>query len=136
MNRLLDILLVRFAIVGVTIAAIYVLGYLLFVQLGLPRFWANGMAFAVAVTSQYVGQTVFTFRRKLGEIDQVFRFGVMIGAGFVTSALITSWAAPLFGAPDALAATVVAFVLPVQNFILMKLWVYAKPLTCESAQDV
>lgn len=115
----------RFAIVGVTIAALYVLGYTGFLALGLGQATANALAFGTAVAVQYVLQTAWTFRRPLGMPDQMLRFGCTIAAGFVVSALITGAVGPLLGWADWLSAAMVSVVLPVQNFIVFRLWVYA-----------
>lgn len=117
--------ILRFSIVGVTIAALYVLGYTAFLALGLGQATANAVAFGTAVAVQYVLQTAWTFRRPLGMPDQMLRFGCTIAVGFVVSALITGAVGPLLGWADWLSAAVVAVVLPVQNFIIFRLWVYA-----------
>lgn len=117
--------LLRFALVGIAVAALYVTLYLAFQRFGLGRGTANLAAFGLAVLVQYVAQARFTYRKPLAHAAQVLRFAVMIGAGLLTSALITSGLAPSIGISDALAAVLVAFVLPVQNFILMTLWVFS-----------
>lgn len=129
MTRLLDIILVRFAIVGVTIAAIYVLVYVALLRLGTPGLWANGLAFAIAVAAQYAAQTLFTFRTDLANPQQAMRFAAMIGTGLVTSTMLTQWIAPAMGLPGMVAAIIVTIILPVQNYILMKAWVYTDPST-------
>ncbi|UWR95397.1 GtrA family protein [Phaeobacter inhibens] len=117
--------LIRFAIVGVSVAAIYVLLFLGFLQIGLAAGVANALAFGLAVLVQYVGQTVWTFRQRLGQPDQVLRFGCTVGLGFVTSALLTGVIGPMLGWPEWLAATTAAVWLPVQNYLFFKIWVYA-----------
>ncbi|MEO5619445.1 MAG: GtrA family protein [Cypionkella sp.] len=115
----------RFALVGIAVAALYVALYLAFQRLGLGRGAANLLAFGLAVLAQYVAQARFTYRKPLAHGAQILRFAVMIGAGLATSALITSVFAPGIGFSDALAAVLVACVLPLQNFILMTLWVFS-----------
>ncbi|GGH34169.1 Putative flippase GtrA (transmembrane translocase of bactoprenol-linked glucose) [Cribrihabitans marinus] len=122
--------LLRFALVGAAVALAYVALYLLFLQAGMGRGWANALAFGLAVAGQYVGQTLFTFRRRLIAPRQAMRFAVMIGLGLASSAAITGGLAPAFGLPDLAAAIAVTVILPVQNYILMKAWVYAAPATC------
>ncbi|ATG36654.1 putative polysaccharide biosynthesis protein [Phaeobacter piscinae] len=117
--------LIRFAFVGALVAAIYVLLFLGFLQLGFMAGVANALAFALAVLVQYVGQTVWTFRQRLGQPDQALRFGCTIGLGFVTSGLLTSGIGPMLGWPDWLAASIAAVWLPVQNYLFFKIWVYA-----------
>ncbi|UWR87739.1 GtrA family protein [Phaeobacter inhibens] len=117
--------LIRFAIVGVSVAAIYVFLFLGFLHIGLAAGLANALAFGLAVLAQYVGQTVWTFRQKLGQPDQALRFGYTVGLGFVTSALLTGVIGPMLGWPEWLAATTAAVWLPVQNYLFFKIWVYA-----------
>ena len=57
----------------------------------------------------------------------MIRFGLMITGGAVTSSLITGVAAPYFTLPPWAAAVIVTLALPVQNFLFMSLWVFAKP---------
>ncbi len=118
-------IIARYAITGVTVAALYVLLYMGFQALGMARMPANAMAFGIAVAAQYLGQARFTYNRPIADPLQITRFGSMIGAGFVTSALITSFIAPKLGLADSVSAVAVALVLPVQNFIFMTLWVFS-----------
>lgn len=115
----------RFALIGGLVALSYLLLYLGFLALDLPRGLANALAFASAICLQYVGQAGFTFRKRLLNNAQMARFGVMVTLGFVTSAVITVWLAPGLGLPDWAAAATVTVVLPVQNYIIMSAWVFA-----------
>ncbi len=119
----------RFALVGVLIAALYVLLYLAFLHIGMPQGRANAIAFAVAVSVQYAGQARFTFDRQLADPAQMLRFGVMTGCGFATSALVTGLIAPTLALDNWIAAVAVTLILPVQNFTLMALWVFSNPAT-------
>lgn len=116
----------RFAVVGASVAAIYILLYLGLQAQGLARPVANIAAFLFAVAVQYVGQTLFTFRRRLAVPAQMSRFIGMILLGLLVSALITGRLGPALGWPDWLAAAVVTVVLPVQNYLILKIWVYSE----------
>jgi putative flippase GtrA len=118
----------RFALVGVSIAALYVLLYLLFLQIGIHQGGANAMAFVIAVAVQYAGQARFTFAKQLADPAQILRFGAMTGGGFVTSALLTGYIAPALALDNWIAAVAVTLILPVQNYLLMTLWVFTKPV--------
>lgn len=117
-------LVIRFAIVGLGVAGLYLGLYLLVLELGFARALANGASFGIAVSVQYVAQTRWTFRRSLAAPDQILRFAVAIGLGFVTSMILTAGLAPMLGWPDAWAPIAVMLVLPVQNFVIFRLWVY------------
>lgn len=117
--------ILRFGAIGVAVAGVYVLLYLALQGLGMPRVGANALAFGVAILVQYAGQARFTFGRRMADSAQIARFGVMIALGFVTSAVITGVIAPQMGLADWLGAVAVTLILPVQNFVLMTLWVFS-----------
>jgi putative flippase GtrA len=100
--------LIRFAIVGVTVAALYVMLYVGFLSLGLAIWAANALAFGIAVLVQYVGQTAWTFRHQLAEPGQALRFCITIGLGFVTSAILTGLVGSALDWPSWLAAGIAA----------------------------
>lgn len=108
-------------------AICYIGLYLALIAIGMPKFAANGVAFFLAILFQYAAQAAFTFQRPLGQKTQMVRFAVMVSLGFVTSAIITGPVAVALGLPDWQAALAVTILLPVQNFFLMKLWVFAAP---------
>ncbi len=116
--------LLRFGVVGVTVAALYVLLYAALKTVTVQPI-ANAVAFLIAVAVQYVGQTVFTFRRPLGAPAQIGRFIAMISAGLVMSAILTGAVGPALGWVDWVAAAAVTVILPAQNYLFMKLWVYS-----------
>lgn len=118
--------LLRFALVGSAAAFVYLVGYIGLMALGLTQIIANALAFLSAVTTQYVGHTLFTFRAPLRDRAQAIRFIAMILCGLVTAALITGTAAAALDLPDWLAALTVTLVLPVQNYAFMILWVFTK----------
>lgn len=121
--------LCSFALVGGTTAGVYVTLYLILLHAGLLQEFANALAFGCAVILQYVGQARLTFRKQINSPKQMMRFGLMITGGAVTSSLITGVAAPYFTLPPWAAAVIVTLALPVQNFLFMNLWVFAKPNT-------
>ncbi|WP_370400222.1 GtrA family protein [Sulfitobacter sp. JB4-11] len=117
----------RFALVGIVVAATYVALYLLFMAVGLTQSLSNAGAFLLAVALQYVGQAGFTFGAKLSDAPQATRFGLMICCGLITSALITGVFGPGIGLPNWLSAVVVTVVLPFQNYLIMTRWVFLTP---------
>ncbi len=117
---------IRFAMVGIGVAVIYVLLYLAFLELGINQVTANIVAFLLAVVVQYLGQTVFTFHKPLGLPDQIIRFICIIGLGLLVSALITGFLGPSLGWPNWISAALVTIILPVQNFLFFKIWVFTE----------
>lgn len=118
----------RFAIVGLAVAAFYVVAYSALVNTGLSNVIANVVAFMSAIVIQYIGQTRWTFRKPLKVRRQWLRFGTMISVGLIYSTLITNYVAQALGWPSWVAAAVVAASLPVINFLVMRFWVYTKPI--------
>lgn len=117
--------IIRFAVVGVTVAVFYFVLYLTFLSFGLPQLKANLMAFLFAIILQYVGQTMWTFRRPLAVPDQIGRFLITISLGLLVSSLITSALGPALGWENWLSAGIVTVVLPVQNYLFFKIWVFS-----------
>ncbi|MEO1140493.1 MAG: GtrA family protein [Pseudomonadota bacterium] len=114
----------RFALVGLIVAGLYVVLYLLLLDLGMGKPLANTVAFLIAVTVQYVGQAAFTFEARLKDSHQILRFMAMIGLGLFTSTAITALVGPMLGLADWIAAITVTVVLPLQNYVLMRHWVF------------
>lgn len=124
MRQLLDRSIVRFAIVGASVAGIYVLGYLVLLELGVAQPVANIAAFLFAVLVQYFAQTIWTFRKSVKQPRQAARFVVTITLGILVSMVVTGRIGPMLGWADWLSAGVVATILPIQNYIIFKVWVY------------
>ncbi|MGR3804790.1 GtrA family protein [Marinibacterium profundimaris] len=116
--------LLRFALVGGTVAAFYVALFALLRAQGMAEGPANTIAFAAAICLQYVGQTRLTFRRPLAGLGQMSRFGLTVGLGYAVSLLVTGVIGPALGWADWQSAAVVAVLLPLQNFTIFRLWVY------------
>jgi len=125
-NRLSQRTFLRFAVVGTGVAALYFLGYLTLLSLGLAVPLANFLAFVLAVLVQYVGQTAWTFRRPLALPDQISRFAFTISIGLLVSALITGTLGPGLGWSNWISAAVVTVVLPVQNYLFFRIWVFSE----------
>jgi putative flippase GtrA len=121
--------IICFALIGVGIAALYLVLYVSFLHAGLVQGGANALAFGIAVTVQYAAQARFTFHRPLNDRRQILRFGLMIIFGFLTSALITGSIASHFMLAPWSAAIAVTLIIPVQNYLLMSLWIFSNPST-------
>lgn len=134
MRQLLDRSIVRFAIVGASVAGIYVLGYLALLEFGLAQPVANISAFLFAVLIQYFAQTIWTFRKSVKQARQAARFVVTITLGILVSSLMTGRVGPMLGWADWVSAGVVATILPIQNYIVFKVWVY-RPSKSKSAKS-
>ncbi len=118
--------MLRFAVVGASVAAFYVLMYLQLQAIGFGLPLVNALAFVMAVSGQYVAQTTWTFRRPLALPRQISRFVVTISFGLVVSALITGGLGPMLGWADWVSAALVTVVLPVQNYLFFRNWVFSE----------
>ena len=116
--------LIRFGVIGILVAAVYVVLYTAFFHAGLTPFISNSMAFSTAVCVQYLGQTLWTFQRQLWERKQILRFLSTIIVGMFYSTIIVSYVAQAADWRPWFAAGFVAVTLPILNYIAFRLWVY------------
>ncbi|WP_170769552.1 GtrA family protein [Ruegeria lacuscaerulensis] len=114
----------RFAVVGTGVAVYYFLTYLGLLRLVGSPWIANALAFGTAILIQYIGQSVWTFGKPVMAPAQFGRFLCMIGIGLVVSSTITGVLGPRFGLSQPVTAGLVVIVLPVINFVILRLWVY------------
>jgi putative flippase GtrA len=115
----------RFGVVGATVAVVYIALYLMLLAFGVARLEANLVAFLLAIVLQYLGQTLWTFRRPLAVPDQLGRFLFTISLGLVVSGLITGTLGPALGWANWVSAAIVTVVLPVQNYLFFRNWVFS-----------
>ncbi|WP_170760236.1 GtrA family protein [Ruegeria lacuscaerulensis] len=116
--------LFRFAIVGTGVAAYYMVTYLGLLYLLKSPWTANLLAFGTSILIQYVCQTAWTFGKPLAAPAQFGRFLCMIGLGLIVSSAITGFAGPRLGLSEPVSAALVVVVLPILNFVILRLWVY------------
>lgn len=117
--------IMRFGVVGATVALVYIVLYLMLLSFGVARLEANLVAFLLAIVLQYLGQTLWTFRRPLAVPDQLGRFLFTISLGLVVSGLITGTLGPALGWANWVSAAIVTVVLPVQNYLFFRNWVFS-----------
>jgi len=118
--------LLRFALVGLSVAGIYAAGYAGLRWGGLAPWAASALAFTIAVIWQYVAQGRFTFGVRTGVDHQAARFAATIGLGLVISTVLVGWVAPAAGLAEGAALVLVIVWLPIQNYLLFRLWVYRR----------
>lgn len=118
----------RFAIVGISVAVVYAGGFTVLHQLGLHPGISSVLAFSVAVSWQYFAQTLWTFRSSARDARQASRFATTIAMGFFVSTAITGLFGPLLGFSEWLSLGIVMVWLPVQNYLVFRLWVYRRSM--------
>lgn len=120
--------LVRFAFVGATTAAIFV------ILVSVAEWWDLSSvsvtigAYSAAITFQYLAHAKFTFRRRAGEPARLLRFLVINALGLGFSILMLDLAAPALSLPRAFASLLVVVILPVVNYLSFKLWAFRGPV--------
>lgn len=121
--------LFRFGVTGFVVALVYVTGYTALYHTSLTPIAANFIAYGVAVSVQYVMQTLWTFQRPLIDGAQSLRFLATIGLGLIYSSVLASMIGPALGWKPWVAAGLVAVTLPILNYISFRLWVF-RPEVC------
>ena len=91
----------------------------------LPAELVNALAFGASGVWSYIGHYHITFRSDAAHRSSILRFLVLAAIGYAVSSAIVKVNDRL-GLPRNLATVMVTFVLPVLNFVLMQLWVFAR----------
>ena len=87
----------RFGTIGPATAGVFyglVAGGSLF---SIESVWMTSVAYVAAITFQYFGHTLFTFRADVKSKRQIYRFLVVNFFGWVFSAVTVNWLGPLYG---------------------------------------
>lgn len=125
LSSLIDLQIFRFAIIGGITAGVYVAIYTLLITLGSISGWLSVViSYLLAISFQYVGHALFTFRRSVQSQSQFLRFAVLNGAGLCFALAITEIVTNVFSFQPFVAGIIVVVLLPVMNFVVMRIWVY------------
>ena len=115
----------RFGLVGGLSTVIYVvLSISGNAWTALPAELVNTIAYCCSGAWGYVGHYHITFRSDAAHKASIARFVVLFLSGFVVSSGIV-FVNQALGLPRQLGPLVATIVLPVMNFIIMQLWVFA-----------
>ena len=124
--RALGLKLGRFGLVGGISTLLYMGSATLGVRwAGLPVQAANTLAICISGTWGYIGHYYLTFRADTAHGAGVARFLALFALGYGVSSVIVYLNERLGLAPEIGSATV-SVVLPVMNFVVMQLWVFAR----------
>ncbi|HBH00112.1 MAG TPA: polysaccharide biosynthesis protein GtrA [Rhodobacteraceae bacterium] len=116
--------IVRFAIVGMGTAIIYIALFTGLAGIDTPTALANIAAFSIAIAFQYLGHSIWTFQNRFMSASSVYRFAMTIILGLGVSTLIVSVVGPSLNLSHFSSALIVQVVLPVINYILFRFWVF------------
>ena len=118
--------LVKFTVVGLSIAVFHYMSAVLMVdQGGIRPALANSLAFLAAAVLSYTLQTLWTFESRFTARNAI-RFVVVLLVGVGVSWGTSSVVAAL-GLPYRLGVIIVLFLIPALNFLLHHFWTYAEP---------
>jgi putative flippase GtrA len=118
--------LVKFTVVGLSIAVFHYMSAVLMVDHGGIRpALANSLAFLAAAALSYTLQTLWTFESRFTARNAI-RFVVVLLVGVGVSWGTSSAVAGL-GLPYRLGVIIVLFLIPALNFLLHHFWTYAEP---------
>jgi putative flippase GtrA len=116
--------LLRYGAVGLFNGAIFFLTFYLCIDLlHIDRWIAVLIAFSVSTTSQYLGHSIVTFQKNVGDAPQLIRFIVTIGLGLVIAQAIML-GGPHIGLPDIISGGLVVVALVLVNWVVFFLWVF------------
>ena len=118
--------LIKFTVVGLSIAVIHYMSAVLMVDRGgVEPALANSIAFLAAAALSYTLQTLWTFESRFTARNAI-RFVVVLLVGVVVS-WGTSTAVAALGLPYRVGVIIVLFLIPALNFLLHHFWTYAEP---------
>jgi len=117
-----------FGLVGVAATAVQVGVSLAAHQLlGLGAWPATLVGYAAAVGISYLGNSLFTFRKRALHGPQFARFAVISSAGLAVNLGVVFVATRAFGLPYALAQIPVVMIVPASTFLMSKFWAFRSP---------
>jgi putative flippase GtrA len=114
----------RFAMVGLTVAALYALAFALLVEGGLPSYAANLLAYLGAIIVQFFGHRHFTFRAKGALARSVPRFLVANGLGLGFSTALAMGLRDGLGLDGLVTGATVSISLAAMNWFVLQRWVF------------
>ena len=118
--------LIRYGLVGSLTAIVFAgLIWVLSTVLG-GGILATILSYGVAIGVQYIGHSVFTFKRDPADAPQALKFTLTHLLGVSISIAIINVLAPTFGLSPHHAAALVVCVLASLNFFLFRFWAFTK----------
>ena len=127
--------LVRYAIVGGSVAVLYALVYW-FAEPRLSAYGAATAAFIGAIVAQYIGHAKYTFGVPAKNRGQLFRFIVTTAFGYA-AAMSVAWASETYGFGRLPSVIVMLVLIPIVNFLVFVFWVFVQkqPDTVEKTEQ-
>lgn len=128
--------LIRYGITGVTIALIYMGLFAAFKQTtSLQSGTAASLSLVISIAVQYFMHAGFTFKRSWKDATQARRFLITAGLGIALSQIVLNHAGPALGWPDLFSAASIMVLIPILNYVLYSLWVFATRSVARSEQS-
>lgn len=95
--------------------------------LGLSHLYAAFGAFLITSPVSYFGHALYTFRTRTGYSDALRFFGSVVLTGF-TSWLVVNVGVEAMGIPFWIGLVIITTAVPIMNYLLMRLFVFAQAL--------
>jgi putative flippase GtrA len=128
--------LARFGIIGGLATATHVAVAVVAVEVfGWAAFWANLLAFSMAVAVSYLGNHRWTFARSGGHARYLVRFVTVAIASLGLNQTIVFLIVDEFGWHYLWAITAVVLVVPASGFIASRHWAFALPPVSAARPD-
>lgn len=121
----------RFAVVGLAATAVHFLVLVIAVEAGsVPPAPANGLAFLVALSVTYLGQSrwVFHDRSKHGTA-QMLRFAVSLVIGLIANMVTMAVSVQLLGLSYQTGFVLGVLLVPALSFVINRTWVFRRAQT-------
>jgi putative flippase GtrA len=121
--------IVRYFASGVTLAFVYTVTVVALVDWlhWCGPVWASMISFALWTPGAYLAHRHFTFRHERADGSSPVKFFVSFVVRLAASALVVTVAVDYFGLHYIVGILLNWFVLPLINYFILKLWVFAAP---------
>lgn len=121
---------VKFGMVGVSNTIISLLTYYVVVFFGGYYLFANALGFVTGTLNAYLWNSRFVFKKEAGQsgagMKALFKSFVSYGATFLLSSVLLYLQVQILGISEMIAPIVNVMITTPLNFILNKLWIFAR----------
>jgi putative flippase GtrA len=122
--------LFRFGLTGVVATTVYATVSLLAIEaFGAAPIAGSILGYATAIGVSFYGHSLFSFRVGLDHGTALRRFLVLAAASFVLSTMLMWLIADIMGLSPRIAVAVIAVVIPINNYVCNRFWVFREGLS-------
>lgn len=122
--------LFRFGLTGVVATTVYAMVSLLAIEaFGAAPVAGSVLGYAAATGVSFYGHSLFSFQVRLDHGTALRRFLVLAAASFVLSTGLMWLIADIMGLSPRIAVAVITIVIPINNYICSRFWVFREGLS-------